>query len=134
LGLEKVSPPIVLLTKKSRLFYNTVISASEREAGYVIDGTMHNDEIESSIHSKDTLGHSDIVFGLCNTPGIFFAPGIKNYKDQFMIGRKYAGPFQGSGTGTLKNIGIDNYRQDGFREKHRQYKDQRYLKVHNGQR
>jgi TnpA family transposase len=68
------------IDEKSRLFYNTAISASEREAGYLIDGTMYNDEIESSIHSKDTLGHGDIVFGLCNTPGIFLPPELKTTK------------------------------------------------------
>lgn len=61
-----------------------MISAAEREAGYVIDGLMHNDGMESSIHSTDSHGYSEIVFGLCNAMGIFFAPRIKNYKDQLL--------------------------------------------------
>lgn len=68
----------------SRLYYNTVISASEREAAYVIDGLMHNEEIESDIHSTDTHGFSEIVFAISNGLGVFFAPRIKNYKDQFL--------------------------------------------------
>jgi hypothetical protein len=30
------------------------INANEREAAYVIDGLMHNDTIQSDIHSTDT--------------------------------------------------------------------------------
>lgn len=72
------------IDEKSRLFYNTIISTSEREAGYVLDGLMHNSEIESNIHSTDTHGYSEIVFGVCNTLGIFFAPRIKNYGNQLL--------------------------------------------------
>lgn len=83
-GFGKGVSAYSFIDEKSRLFYNTVISASEREAGYVIDGLMHNDGMESSIHSTDTYGYSEIVFGLCNAMGIFFAPRIKNYKDQLI--------------------------------------------------
>lgn len=72
------------IDEKSRLFYNTIISTSEREAGYVLDGLMHNLDIESDIHSTDTHGYSEIIFGICNTLGIFFAPRIKNYSNQLL--------------------------------------------------
>lgn len=72
------------IDEHSRLFYNNVISASEREAAYVIDGLMHNDDIESDIHSTDTHGYSEIVFGITNCLGVFFAPRIKNYRDQLL--------------------------------------------------
>ncbi len=68
----------------SRLYYNTVISASEREAAYVVDGLMHNEDVESDIHSTDTHGYSEIVFAITNGLGVFFAPRIKNYKDQLL--------------------------------------------------
>ncbi len=70
------------IDESSRLFYNTVISASEREAAYVIDGLMLNDEIESTIHSTDTHGYSEIIFAITNGLGVFFAPRIKNLKNQ----------------------------------------------------
>lgn len=54
-GFGKGVSAYSFIDEKSRLFYNTVISASEREAGYVIDGLMHNDGIESSVHSTDAL-------------------------------------------------------------------------------
>ncbi|MEQ8882664.1 MAG: Tn3 family transposase [Cyclobacteriaceae bacterium] len=68
----------------SRLYYNTVISASEREAAYVVDGLMHNEDVESDIHSTDTHGYSEIVFAITNGLGVFFAPRIKNYNDQLL--------------------------------------------------
>jgi hypothetical protein len=37
------------------LFYSTVISSSEREAAYVIDGLLHNETIKSDIHSTDEI-------------------------------------------------------------------------------
>lgn len=65
-----------------RLFYSTVISSSEREAAYVIDGLMHNDVVKSDIHSTDTHGYSETVFGITHLLGISFAPRIKNLKSQ----------------------------------------------------
>lgn len=70
------------INESSSLFYNTVISSSEREAAYVIDGLMHNEDIESSIHSTDTHGYSEIIFAITNGLGVFFAPRIKNLKNQ----------------------------------------------------
>ncbi|MEW6558175.1 MAG: Tn3 family transposase [Elusimicrobiota bacterium] len=67
-----------------RLFYSTVINNSEKEATYVIDGLMHNDVIESEIHSTDSDGYSEIIFGLTHLLGISFAPRIKNLKDQHL--------------------------------------------------
>ena len=60
----------------------TVINVSEREAAYVIDGLMHNDVIESDIHSTDTHGYSEMIFGVTHLLGISFAPRIKDIKDQ----------------------------------------------------
>lgn len=70
------------IDESNRLFYNTVISSSEREAAYVIDGLMHNEDVESSIHSTDTHGYSEIIFAITNGIGVFFAPRIKNFKNQ----------------------------------------------------
>lgn len=83
----------------SRLYYNTVISASEREAAYVVDGLMHNEDVESDIHSTDTHGYSEIVFAITNGLGVFFAPRIKNYKDQLLY----------SFRGTKKEFAAHNY-------------------------
>ncbi len=36
-------------------FFSTVISSSEREAAYVIDGLLHNDAVKSDSHSTVVL-------------------------------------------------------------------------------
>ena len=45
---------------------------------------MHNDVVQSDIHSTDTAGYSEIIFGVCHLLGISFAPRIKNFKDQLL--------------------------------------------------
>ncbi|NDY71056.1 Tn3 family transposase [Desulfobacter hydrogenophilus] len=65
-----------------RLFYSTVINSAEREAAYVIDGFMHNDVVQSDIHSTDTHGYSEMIFGVTHLLGISFAPRIKSFKKQ----------------------------------------------------
>ena len=72
----------MFIDESHRLFYSTVINANEREAAYVIDGLMHNDTIQSDIHSTDTFGYSEVVFALTHLLGFSFAPRIKNFKEQ----------------------------------------------------
>jgi len=69
------------IDERNLLFHSTVISASEREAAFVIDGLMHNDVIKSDIHSTDTHGYSKILSGVVHLLGFSFAPRIKNLKD-----------------------------------------------------
>ena len=64
------------------LFYSTVISSAEREAAYVIDGLLHNDVVKSDIHSTDTHGYTEVVFGVMHMLGFTYAPRIKNLKEQ----------------------------------------------------
>jgi len=63
-------------------WHSDVISASEREAHYVIDGLMHNDVIKSDIHSTDTDGYTEILFGVLHLLGFTFAPRIKDVPGQ----------------------------------------------------
>lgn len=62
------------------LFHSLVMSSSEREAAYVIDGLMCNDEIKSDIHSTDTHGYSDLIFAITHLLGISFAPRLAKLK------------------------------------------------------
>ena len=64
------------------LFHSTVISSAEREAAYVIDGLMHNDVVKSDIHSTDTHGYSEIIFGVMHLLGFSFAPRLRKLKSQ----------------------------------------------------
>lgn len=70
------------IDESHRLFYSVVISSSESEAAYVIDGLMHNEVVKSDIHSTDTAGYSEMIFATCHLLGISFAPRIKNFQDQ----------------------------------------------------
>lgn len=69
------------IDERNLMFHSTVISASEREAAYVIDGLMHNNVVKSDIHSTDTHGYSKILSGVMHLLGFSFAPRIKNLKD-----------------------------------------------------
>jgi TnpA family transposase len=43
---------------------------------------MHNDVVQSSIHSTDTHGYSEAIFGAMHLLGFSYAPRIKNFKRQ----------------------------------------------------
>ena len=72
------------IDEKDRLFYNTVISASERESAFVLDGLFHNEDVTSDTHSTDTHGFSETVFGICYLLDVQFTPRIKNYQEQLL--------------------------------------------------
>ena len=59
------------------LWHSTMFSSSDRESTYVIDGLMHNDVVKSDIHSTDTHGYSEAIFGLTHMLGFSFAPRLK---------------------------------------------------------
>lgn len=69
-------------------FYATVISSSEREATYVLDGIMHNHVVKSDIHSTDSHGLTEAMFGLMHMTKVTFAPRFKNLSDQTLYGFK----------------------------------------------
>jgi TnpA family transposase len=64
------------------LFYSTVISTSEREAAYVIDGLLHNDVVKSDIHSTDMHGFTETMFAGMHFIGTALAPRFKNLSRQ----------------------------------------------------
>lgn len=64
------------------LWHSLMISAADRESAYVIDGLMHNDVVKSNIHSTDTHGYTEAVFGLTHLLGFSFAPRIKRIGKQ----------------------------------------------------
>lgn len=71
------------IDERHLLWSSTVIDSFEREAAYVVDGLLHNDTVESTIHSTDTHGFTEAVFALMNLLGFEFAPNIaKVYKQR----------------------------------------------------
>lgn len=70
------------LDERQLLFHVLVISSSEREAAYVIDGLLQNEVIKSNIHSTDTHGFTESVFSATHFIDIAFAPRFKDIGDQ----------------------------------------------------
>jgi TnpA family transposase len=85
-GKDAGVSPYTFIDERHFLWHHEVISASEREAAYVIDGLMHNDVIKSDIHSTDTHGYSEIIFGTLHLLGFSFAPRIKTLTHQQLYG------------------------------------------------
>ena len=72
------------IDEKDRLFYYTVIRASERESGYLLDGLFHNEDVISDTHSTDTHGYSETIFGICYLLDVQFTPRIRKYQEQLL--------------------------------------------------
>jgi len=81
-GTAKGVSIYTFIDERHLLFHSTVISSSEREAGYVIDGLMSNEVIKSDIHSTDTHGYTEMIFAITHFLGYSFAPRIKNFKEK----------------------------------------------------
>ncbi|MBA2727533.1 MAG: Tn3 family transposase, partial [Parachlamydiaceae bacterium] len=82
LGKDKGVSVVTFIDMRELMWYSTVISSAEREAAYVIDGLMHNDVIKSDVHSTDTHGYSEVVFGATHLLGFQFAPRIRGLSRQ----------------------------------------------------
>jgi len=74
------------ISDKILLWYSTVFSAAERDSTYVIDGLMHDEVVKSTVHSTDTHGYSEAIFGVTHLLGISYAPRIKSLKRQTLYG------------------------------------------------
>ena len=68
-------------TCASFLYHSLIISTAEHEAHYVIDGLMHNDVVKSDIHSTDTGGYSEILFGAMHYSGLRSPPGLRTWEN-----------------------------------------------------
>jgi TnpA family transposase len=91
LGKEKGVSVITFIDMRDLMWHSMVISPAERESAYVIDGIMRNEVVKSDIHSTDTHGCSEVIFGA--TFGLVeFAPRIKGVGNQQLYAfqkRKY---------------------------------------------
>lgn len=81
-GQNKGVSIYTFIDERQALFYSTVISASEREAAYVIDGLNNNEVSKINIHSTDTHGFTESIFAATHFMGVSFAPRIKNIGKQ----------------------------------------------------
>jgi len=81
-GQGKGVSAYTFIDERHFLFHSTVISSPEKEAAYVIDGLLHNEVVKSDIHSTDTGGYTEILFGVMRLLGFSYAPRIKNFGTQ----------------------------------------------------
>jgi len=67
------------------VFATQAISCAPREAGYVLDGLLENDTlVRPQVHTTDTHGFTEQLFGLCHLLGIAFMPRLKDLPDQHL--------------------------------------------------
>ncbi|MGA9391860.1 MAG: Tn3 family transposase [Candidatus Sulfotelmatobacter sp.] len=111
-GKEKGVSVVTFIDMRDLMWHSTVISAAEREAAYVIDGLMHNDVIKSDVHSTDTHGYSEIVFGVTHLLGLEFAPRIKGLGRQQLYAFKHRRHYEAQGHVLLP----DRYIREAFIE------------------
>jgi TnpA family transposase len=78
-GKEKGITIYPFLSESHQIFHGLAFCASDREAWYVLDGLMHNEIVESDVHSTDSHGSTDIIFALTYLLGIDFQPRIKQF-------------------------------------------------------
>lgn len=81
-------------------FYSVIIDAAIREATFVLDGLLHNDVIKSTIHTTDSHGYTEALFGLMDLLGFGFSPNIAK-----MLRKKIY---------TFKEHSIPAYREKGY--------------------
>lgn len=74
------------IDERQALYHSTVISASDREAPYVIDGLMQNNPPHEVIHSVDEHGWSEAVHGATHLFGASFAPRFKRIGSKTIYG------------------------------------------------
>ncbi len=100
----------MFIDERHLLFYAYVVSASEREVAYMIDGLMHNDVVKSDIHSTDTDGYSEMMFGVSHLLGISYEPRIKNVKKQHLYAFQTRKTYEAKGYKILPTQSIQEHR------------------------
>lgn len=71
------------MSDQCSVFNTEILSCTVREAVYVLDGLLDNQNISRPFeHSTDTAGFTEVLFALCYLLGISFQPHFKDLKDQ----------------------------------------------------
>ncbi len=116
-GRDQVLSAYTFIDSRNLFYYSTVISGEEREAHYMLDGVLHNKVVKSKIHSTDTHGYSEAVFGIAHLLNISFAPRIKKFQNQQLYSFSTKGKYKKLGYPVLPKGKI---RESLFKE---QYED-----------
>lgn len=93
--------------------HSDVFSGATKEAHYLMDGLVKNEVVRSDLHSTDTHGYTEAVFGVSHLLGYSFAPRIKNIHKQYLYGSKYRSHYGKKGYPILPNhkINFDKIRK-----------------------
>lgn len=71
------------MSDQCSVFNTEILSCTVREAAYVLDGLLDNQNVSRPFeHSTDTAGFTEVLFALCYLLGISFQPHFKDLKDQ----------------------------------------------------
>ncbi|MBI1425692.1 MAG: Tn3 family transposase [Gammaproteobacteria bacterium] len=87
-GKDPVISEYKFIDCRNLFYHDKVISGAEREAHYMIDGVLDNEVIKSDLHSTDTHGYTEMVFGAAHLLDISFAPRIKNVHKLYLYSLK----------------------------------------------
>ena len=115
-GKDQGATACRFLDERQFEWYGDVFSSAEKEAHYVIDGLMHNEVVKSDIHSTDTDGYSEVVFGVTHLLGFSFAPRLKNLKAKTIY--------------TFHRHPIKAYQEQGFRILPSKYINEQLIREH----
>ena len=105
-GKTKGASVVTFIDSRDLMWYSIVISSAEREAMTVIDGLMHNDVVKSDIHSTDTHGYSEVIFGTTYFLRFEFAPRIKGLSKQRLVAFKPRSDYEKLGYVLLPNTRV----------------------------
>lgn len=71
------------MSDQCSVFNTEILSCAVREAAYVLDGLLDNQNISRPFeHSTDSAGFTEVLFALCYLLGISFQPHFKDIKNQ----------------------------------------------------
>lgn len=71
------------VSQRIGVFSTQLMSCAPREATYVLDGLLDNDtSLDPRLHTTDTHGFTEPLWGLCHLLGINFMPRLKDLADQ----------------------------------------------------
>ena len=85
-GHEKGVTDYTFVDERQALTHALVFSSSDREAPYVLDGLVDNPVTHGHVHSTDTHGFTEQIFGAAHLMGISFAPRLANLHKQRLYG------------------------------------------------
>ena len=76
-GYTKAAVVNTAIDERFAIFSSAVITASEREAISMIDLLLGNPVVKSTIHSTDTHGSTEVIFGIMQLLGITLLQELK---------------------------------------------------------